>query len=234
MAKQQIDLSTLNRSQLGEVPSEALQNYSNRLSINFQRNKAALDTRKEQLATKVTTRQKVGNDGSVLSPFTSGNLNDINRIIWPFSFSTDLMLVPPSSAPKDGFISISAEADFVATAMSIAVYEVVDLGGGNSTIRYLDRENLDNAFVIEGLKVLLADSQSTRQWMQNAVSVMRYGDGQRPYYFDEPQLVEKNSNLKATLYNNSGRTYILDVVLHGYRVRIEDIKEFYDIVATNS
>ncbi len=229
MAKQQIDLSTLSLSELGSVPLEVLSNYNNRLEINFNRQKAALDTRKVQLAQKVTTRQKVGN-GSLLTPFSSGNLNDINRIIWPFAFSSDLVLMEANSAPIDAPIGISAEADFVATHMTVAVYEVVDLGGGNSTIRYIDRESQDSAMVIQGLKLLLSDSQSTRQWMQNPVNVQRYGDGQRPYYFDEPQLIEKNSNVKVTIFNNSTRTYILDVVLHGYRIRIEDVKEFYNIV----
>jgi hypothetical protein len=234
MTKQKIELSSLNRNQLGEVPSNVLQNYNERLSLNFTQLRDSVKAKQEQLAKKVTARQKVG-DGSLLTPFTAGGLNDINRLIWPFFYTTGIIYSDPSDAPQDGNFGVSAEADFVATHMTVSIYEVVDLGGGNSTIRYLDRENSDNAMVIQGLKLLVSDSQSTRQWMQNPVSISKYGDGQRPYYFDEPQLIEKNSNIKATIINNSsGRVYLVDVVLHGYRVRIEDIREFYDIVASES
>ena len=73
-------------------------------------------------------RNKIQTYQTQMPNLQAGNLDDVNKIIWPFIFTSQIgddnvnASIPPNTT-ESGFISITQEASFVATKMYKIVFE---------------------------------------------------------------------------------------------------------------
>lgn len=155
-----------------------------------------------------------------------GGIEDINKILWPFIFTSEAVEVGPNQLVSS-FIGITQEAGFVVTRMVKTVFEKL----GVADYEYLDPRQNDGSDLASGLSFTLTDSQSTRTFHQNPIAVDHIGDYRFPYQFVSPQLIAPNNNIEVKWFNNDpSRTYIPRLSLIGYRIRIEDAQKLLSLV----
>jgi hypothetical protein len=163
---------------------------------------------------------------SALPKLAIGGMEDINKIIWPFVFSSEAVEVGPNQV-RSSFIGITQEAGFVVTRMVKTVFEKL----GVADYEYLDPRKDDGTDLAQGLSFTLTDSQSTRTFHQNPIAVDHIGDYRFPYKMVSPQLIMPNNNIEVKWFNDHAtKTYIPRLSLIGYRIRIEDAQKLLSLV----
>lgn len=215
-------LHELSPTELGSLPSGNLQKYLRQLKVKNAGLVARNDENKRSLANSMTIRSKT--NSSKVSPFLAGNIEDLNKIVWPFWFQTNDILVV-SGAEVNSNINITQEAPFVITHMTKVVFEYIDLGGGNFSYQYVNPKISDsNDNIANNLFFSIMDSQSSRTWVDEPISINTVGDANDPFIFDTPYMVLGNQNLEVRFNNQSdtGKSYICSIAFHGYRMRIEE------------
>lgn len=202
--------------------------------------KMGLSALRQQLS-----RQKINNDGHMAKlkarmelcqaknkgPMFAGNVEDINKLMWLNYFSTDVTFIEPDQV-KSGNINISLEGPFVAKYMTRTVYEYEDLGGGNFNLTYIDPRDKSATGILDGLKYQIIDSQSTRSWTEDPISIDSMGYAEEPTKFEDPFLLPAKSNLEIRFNNNSAKTYMVSVSLMGYRFRMQDAQKLLGVVVS--
>lgn len=163
------------------------------------------------------------------SSLMPGNVGDINRIIWPFWFTTSQVTLEPNQAGQ-GNITITQEASFIWTGYSKVV--LLEETGGPGQYQYIDPFQPDDSAKANDLNFLIRDSQSSRQFMNKPMSINMISDGRILTNLPTPQLILPNSNIEVTYQNNSASaTYRPFITFFGYRLRIDHSK---DILSTIS
>jgi len=156
-----------------------------------------------------------------------GNVGDINRVFWPFWFTTDRVDLVPESQQASGF-SISQEAAFIMVEYTKAVY-VKDVAPA-PLLSYVDPDAPAGAGKTRGLSMTLRDSLSQRQFMGTSILLDHVGHPRFPTEFDTPQLVLPNANMEVQFFNdNADVTFTPFITVFGIRVRIE---EMHKLLAT--
>jgi hypothetical protein len=182
----------------------------------FKSEKRYLNDKEQKLATQ-------------LPNLMAGGLDDVNKIIWPFWFTTGFLSILPETSVSR-FISVSQEAAFVWTHITRAIFEKVELDGGIFEWNYIDPNDFQDG-VVEDLQFTVTDAQSSRTFFDNPISLNHVGHAQEPEKLDSPMLIAANNNIEVKYFNNNAaRTYVPSVTFHGYRVRIKDSQEILGFV----
>lgn len=180
----------------------------------------------------------VGNDGAKTlqyniqqgldAPFLPGNVGDINRVIWPFWFTSELVTLAPNQAANAN-ITITQEAGFVWMSYTKAVF--LEDPGNLGTYIYIDPGQPNASGKSNGLTFTIRDSQSARSFHNIPMNINQSGYWQKPSILVTPQLFLPNSNIEVTWQNNdANNTYRPFISMFGYRLRIDHAKDILGTV----
>jgi hypothetical protein len=162
-------------------------------------------------------------------PMAPGNLGDINKVIWPFWFTTDTPTTP--IAANETFqtsFSITQEAAFIMMSFTKAVYRA-DLGNW----QYLDPNDPTDVYgKAPGLVFTLRDGSSSRQFFNSiAIPAGAYGNPRFPSKLPRPIMFLPNQVVEVSFFNNDPvASYVPLLTAFGYRMRIEDAQRFLSLV----
>lgn len=128
-----------------------------------------------------------------------------------FSYPTQFSSIA-ANTPQTSNVQIDAGSDFFLTAITYSAY----LAGSTTAITAQTR-------IIPGVTLLITDSGSNRQLMQNPVPLpLLAGDGEWPHRLIHPRLFYRNSNIQLAInaYDASAGTAwdTLYISLEGFRI----------------
>jgi hypothetical protein len=156
-----------------------------------------------------------------------GNVGDINRVIWPFYFTTDFGAVPPNSSFRTGF-TITQEAAFIWMSFTKAIYIQDDVSGDMS---YIDPDQPGDTGCAYNLSMTIRDSSSERDFENSPFDTDMVGNPRWPTKYPRPSLFAPNGNVEITFTNSDpALTYVPFVTAFGYRIRIEDARTMLSFV----
>lgn len=206
--KMAINLRNISDKDLVALHKERLSKYKKEVSI--------IRDKEHKLSTK-------------MPDLMSGDVDDINKIIWPFYFTTPFVEVLPSTSISR-YISITQEAAFVWTALTRTVFEKVEVGPGVFEWNYVDPNDPTDG-IVEEFEVSFSDAQSSRTFFHDPISLNHFGYGTEPTKLDSPMLIPANNNIEVKFFNNnSTRTYIPFITFYGYRLRIKDGRDILGLM----
>lgn len=163
--------------------------------------------------------------GDVLTP---GNVGDINRVIWPFYFTTQQVTLAPNTTAKTGF-TVTQEAAFIFMSYTKAVYTF----DGVNVFTYIDPEQPGAAGSAFDLTFNFRDSQSGRDFQNFPILTDTVGVPRFPTKLPKPMLIQPNANIEISFTNNNATlTYVPFITVFGYRCRIEDARGILSFVST--
>lgn len=166
---------------------------------------------------------------SLAKKLRPGNVGDINRVVWPFFFTTTKATLVPNSTVQSN-VTITQEAAFIWLGHTKAVF--LEETGNPGNYNYIDPTQPDASGKANNLTLSIRDSQSSRAFMNKSIDLNQIGTWQYPTILPTPQLILPNSNIEFQFSNSDQvNTYRPFVTLYGLRVRIEDAK---DILSTIS
>jgi hypothetical protein len=194
-----------------------LKSFVSGLDKKYQSEKSNLRNAENAMATEMPT-------------LMGGNLNDVNKIIWPFFFTsselTEEALIIAPNVTQSAYINITQEAGFVVTEIIKSVFKYTDLGGGKVNLEFIDPKDSSNAGIASGLDFSLIDSSSSRTFHYKPMSVDHVGDARNAWNLDTPIYFANNSNIEVKFSNNNSvDTFVPFFVFKGYRIRVEDSRE---------
>lgn len=164
--------------------------------------------------------------GPMLTP---GNIGDINTVIWPFYFSTDIPETPiaPNETFQTGF-SVTQEAAFIFMSFSKTVY-LVEGEIPNDSWTYLDPDQqMPSA---PGLTFTLRDGSSSRQLFNTPMNVDHYGNPRFPTKFPRPVMLLPNQVMQIQFNNtDASNSYVPFITAFGYRIRIDEAQKLLSLV----
>ena len=161
-------------------------------------------------------------------PFMPGNVGDINRVIWPFWFTTNKVTLDPNTSQDSNF-TVTQEAAFIVTAYTRAIF--VQEQGQPGQFQYIDPDASGVAAKSNNLSFQIRDSQSNRTFMNKPVDVNSVGHWKRPTVLPTPMMFLPNSNIQVTWQNNdSAAVYVPWLTFLGVRLRIDHAKEILSLV----
>lgn len=164
------------------------------------------------------------NLGPTLSP---GNLGDINKIIWPYYFTTEIPDGPiaPNETFQTGF-SITQEAAFIMMSFTKVVYD-----GASTPWSYLDPNTPGLSNRAPGLSFTIRDGSSSRQFFNSAIEMGHYGNPRFPTKLPRPIMFLPNQIVQIAFTNSHPtREYVPFITAFGYRMRIEDSQRLLSLV----
>ena len=155
-----------------------------------------------------------------------GGLRDINKVIWPFMFSTGFMKTSPTILFAEKNITITQEAAFVATKIIKNVYKMTE----ENVYEWVNTEDVSQK-LIKGLSYSLSDPQSGRNFHRTPVNVEQIGNALYPTKMLSRPLILPNSSLNVKIYQeNEVDTYFTNFTIQGFRIRIDDAQELLGLV----
>lgn len=158
-----------------------------------------------------------------------GDLNDVNRVVWPFWFTNSTPELPAAvggtASQATGTVTITQEAAFIITAFMKSVFT---LSGGVYT--YVDPQQPGQSGLTPGLAMTIKDAQSSRVFMSNPIDFDTIGDGRFPQELPTPLMFLPNSIIQTQLFNASAVNYIPWITYIGVRCRIEDAQRIMSLV----
>ncbi len=161
---------------------------------------------------------------------TPGNIGDINGVIWPFYFPTD---VPESPLAVDetfqtGF-SVTQEAAFIFMSFVKTVYLVEDPGGPAESWTYLDPDDSNPS--APGLVFTLRDGSSSRQLFNTPMAMDHFGNPLFPTKFPRPVMLLPNQVMQIQFVNqHPTNVYMPFLTAFGYRVRVDEAQKLMSLV----
>jgi hypothetical protein len=160
-------------------------------------------------------------------PLMPGNVGDINRVIWPFWFTSEKVTLGPNQSANAN-ITVTQEAGFVWMSYTKAIFLEED--GGPGQYQLIDPDQANAGGKANELTFIIRDSQSSRSFMNKGLDVNQAGYWKKPTTNITPVLFLPNSNVEVIWQNNStDRTYRPFITMFGYRLRIDHAK---DILST--
>jgi hypothetical protein len=163
--------------------------------------------------------------GPLLAP---GNIGDINSVIWPFYFSTDLPENPigNNESFQTGF-SVTQEAAFIWMSYTKAIY-LVEGEAPNESWTYLDPAQQPSA---PGLVFTLRDGSSSRQFINTPINMDTYGNPRFPTKLPRPVMLLPNQVMQVAFTNNHPtNVYVPVITAFGYRIRIDQASKLLSLV----
>lgn len=179
----------------------------------------------------------VGNDGAktlqynmqqgLNAPFLPGNVGDINRVIWPFWFTTSKVTLAPNQSINANF-TVTQEAGFVMMSYTRAIF-MEAAQAGNFVL--IDPDQPNGSGKANDLSFTIRDSQSSRIFNNIPQNANQVGYWKKPTILPTPQLFLPNSNIQISWQNNSQtNTYRPFLSFFGYRLRIDHAKDILGTV----
>lgn len=164
--------------------------------------------------------------GGMLTP---GNIGDVNSVIWPFYFPTD---IPDSPlAVNDTFqtgFSVTQEAAFIFMSFVKSVY-LVEGEEPNQTWTYLDPDTQNPS--APGLFFTLRDGSSSRQLFNTPMALDNYGNPRFPTKFPRPVMLLPNQVMQIAFINNHPtNVYVPIITAFGYRLRVDQAQKLLSLV----
>lgn len=168
-------------------------------------------------------RQMAQNLGPMLAP---ANLGDINKIIWPYFFTTDsTQEIGPNETLQTGF-SITQEAAFIMMSFTKTVYE-----SSAGQWVYLDPNDNSYSSRAPDLTFTIRDGSSSRSFVNRPIELGHYGNPRFPTKFPRPMMFLPNQTVEVSFINSHpSKTYVPSITCFGYRMRIEDAQRFLSLV----
>jgi hypothetical protein len=164
-----------------------------------------------------------------LSPLlTPGNIGDINSVIWPFYFTTDIPSSPVAvnETFQTGF-SVTQEAAFIFMSFVKTVY-LVECEQPDDSWTYLDPDDQPSA---PGLVFSLRDGSSSRQFFNTPIDIDHYGNPRFPTKFPRPVMLLPNQVMQIAFTNNHPTNlYVPFITAFGYRIRIDQAQKLLSLV----
>lgn len=158
-----------------------------------------------------------------------GNAGDINKVIWPSFFTTEVVQVNPNQQVDSGF-SISKTAGFIMVNYSKVVFIEEEIATPAFIWTYLNPDDPIGTGKSPGLSFNMRNSSSTREFMDTTVPMDDIGNPRWPTYLLAPQLLRPNENMEFTFINDHpANIYRAAIVFYGVRIRIEDS---YNLLST--
>lgn len=160
--------------------------------------------------------------------FAPGNLGDLNKILWPYYFSTDIPATPvgPNETFQTGF-SITQEASYVWMSFVKAAYLV----SGTNWIYLNPNQGTGVGNMAPGLTFTIRDGSSSRQFFNTPIELGIYGNPRFPSKFPISTMLMPNHVMQISFQNqHPTNTYVPFIVAFGYRIRIEDAERFLSLV----
>lgn len=165
-----------------------------------------------------------------LGPLAPGNVGEINRVIWPFWFTTDL----PNNegiALDESFqtqFSVTLEASFIIMAIAKTVYQT-----NVEPWNYLDPNEDGLLGRAPGLSFTLRDSSSQRQFFGNEpVAMGHIGNPRFPTVLPRPMLLLPNQMMEIQFMNDhASNVYFPTLSFFGYRLRLENAQQILSTVS---
>jgi hypothetical protein len=168
--------------------------------------------------TGVTQNLESNFDNTLDPGMRPGNVGSLNRVIWPFFFTTNLVELPPNTAQTSSF-TITQEACFV----WMSFVKVVMLEDELCGLTYIDPDVAGSGGEAPGLSITIRDSQSSRDFQNTNINLDAYGNPRFPMIFPRPMLFTPNSNIQIGYQNqHDTNVYVPRVTAFGYRIRVED------------
>lgn len=159
---------------------------------------------------------------------TAGSMSDVNKIIWPFTFSTGFMRTNTTKTSDQKVMRITAEAGFVALKIIKTVYRRNDLGDGNYSY---DLMNFGQGQRAKDLRISWIDTASDRGFQQKPMSINHIGDSFFPTkLYSRPFIMPSSSILFQLDAGADTEDYFTNISLVGYRIRVEDSKGLFTLV----
>lgn len=168
------------------------------------------------------------NLGPMLAP---GNLGDINKIIWPYFFSTEIPITAPAANQtlQTGF-SVTQEASFILMSLTKSAFIQDALDPDKFT--YADPNDPSFGFdSTPGLTFTLSDRSSSRQFFNQPIGLSNYGNPRFPTKLPRPVMFLPNQSIQVAFTNSHPTNiYLPFLTAFGYRMRIEDAQNFLGLV----
>lgn len=164
--------------------------------------------------------------GPMLAP---GNIGDINSVIWPFYFTTDVPDNPLASNQtfQTGF-SVTQEAAFIFMSFTKAIY-LVEGEAPNDSWTYLDPDAGQPS--APGLVFTLRDGSSSRQLFNTPMNIDHFGNPRFPTKFPRPVMLLPNQVMQIAFTNNhASNVYVPFITAFGYRVKIDQAQKLLSLV----
>lgn len=167
------------------------------------------------------------NLGPILAP---GNVGDINKIVWPYYFTTDIPTEPLLAGQSfSTSFRVTQEAAFIFMSFMKAIYINNDALSQWVYLDPNDESNLINQ--APGLTFTFRDGSSTRQLFNTPMNVSSYGNPRFPTKFPRPVMLLPNQEMEIVFTNNHpNNEYIPFMTSFGYRMRVEDAQQFLGLV----
>lgn len=148
-----------------------------------------------------------------------GNVGDINKVIWPFMFSTDLpLIISPNSNVRSAF-TVTQEAAFVCMNYVKTVYSLDDTVVPNQLV-YIDPDQYGSG--APGLSYIIRDAVSSREFFNIPQNIDQVGNPRFPFVWPTPQIFLPNSSIEVNFFNNHPtNVYYVTMTFFGYRIRFE-------------
>lgn len=225
----------MNNHPLKDLLNKNLRDVRNRVA------QAQAEMQKQQgILENMQVRQNgglVGNDGAKTLQYNlekgldnalmPGNVGDINRVIWPFWFTSEKVTLGPNQSANAN-VTVTQEAAFVLMSYTKAIFK--EENGGAGQYQYIDPEQPNAGGKANGLTFTIRDSQSSRSFMNKGFDVNQAGYWKKPTALITPVLFLPNSNIEIIWQNNNQNdTYRPFITMFGYRLRIDHAK---DILST--
>lgn len=164
--------------------------------------------------------------GGTLTP---GNIGDINSVIWPFYFPTEIPDTP--LAVNDTFqtgFSITQEAAFIFMSFVKSVY-LVEGEGVHQSWTYLDPDQSNPS--APGLVFTLRDGSSSRQFFNTPMAMDNYGNPRFPTMMPRPVMLLPNQVMQVAFVNtHPTNVYVPIITAFGYRLRIDQAQKLLSLV----
>jgi len=169
------------------------------------------------------------NLGPMLAP---GNLGDINKIIWPFYFTTESPGTPiaPNETFQTGF-SVTQEAAFIMMSYTKVVYNAGTLAAPAAVWTYADPNTNTLINRSPGLVYTLRDGSSARQLFNSAIELGHHGNPRFPTKWPRPIMFLPNQVIQIAFTNTDPQNlYVPFITGFGYRMRVEDAQNFLSLI----
>jgi len=172
-----------------------------------------------------TPQQLERNLAKIFGPMAPGNVGDINKVVWPYMFTT---AKPESSI---GFqqtfqtsLSITQEAAFIMTSFTKAIYR-----DDGAAWTYLD-PNIAGGEA-RNLSFTISDRSSSRQFYNFPMQASMYGNPRFPTVLPKPMMFLPNQQIQVQFTNtHPDVSYIPTLTVMGVRCRIEDAQNILSLI----
>lgn len=165
-----------------------------------------------------------------LGPLAPGNVGEINRVIWPFWFTTDSLDstgIGPNETLQSQF-AVTLEAAFIVMAIAKTVYQTNAVPWN-----YLDPNNDGLVGRAPGLSFTLRDSSSQRQFFgKEPIAMGHIGNPRFPTMLPRPMMLLPNQMMEVQFQNSHPvNEYLPALTFFGYRIRLENAQQILSTIS---